>query len=461
MRDLTKGNETKLIVRFALPMLAGNVFQNLYNIVDSVIVGNYLGKEALAAVGASFPVIFTLIALVIGVGSGASIVISQFFGAKKTDEVRRTIDTIFIFFIGAAIILAALGIVFSESIFRLLQLPEEILPLAQTYLHIYLIGLFAFFGFNGIASILRGLGDSKTPLYFMIIATLANIVLDLLFVIVFKWGVGGVAMATVISQAGAFITAIFYLNRTHTLVKITLTHLQFDKSIFKSCVRIGLPTGFQQSFVAVGAMAIMGIVNGFGTNAVAAYTVALRIDSLAKMPAMNFASALSSFVGQNLGANEEQRARNGFRSTMVISVIYSIIISLLIIFLGEFLMRMFTDDPAVIHIGENYLVIVSSFYLAFAAMFSVIGMLRGAGDTLIPMYITVVTLWVIRLPLSWFLSRGPLGVTGIWWAIPIAWVVGAIGSYIYYLSGRWRGKTVFQHKDFSVNQPVPKPAAKQ
>lgn len=442
MKDLTAGKESSLILKFALPMVAGNLFQNLYNIIDSIIVGQYLGKEALAAVGASFPIIFSLIALVIGVGSGASIVISQYFGAKKNAEVIRTIDTIFIFFLGASIVVAIVGILLARPIFTLLQLPEEIMPQATTYLNIYLSGMFAFFGFNGISSILRGLGDSKTPLYFMIGSTLMNIILDLLFVLVFNWGIAGVAIATIIAHGGAFISAVLYLNRTHPLIHFTLFKTQFDKQIFRDCLRIGLPTGFQQSFVSIGMMAIMGLVNGFGTNAVAAYTAAMRIDSLAKMPSMNFASALSSFAGQNLGAGKEKRARRGYTSTLIISSTYSLLLTVLIYFFGEPMMQLFTNDPAVIAIGNDYLVTVSSFYLAFSVMFTIIGMLRGAGDTLIPMYITVITLWVIRIPLSWYLSKSDIGVNGIWWAIPISWVIGAIASAIYYKTNRWRGKLV-------------------
>jgi putative MATE family efflux protein len=446
MKDLTIGKESSLILKFALPMVAGNVFQNLYSIVDSIVVGKFLGKEALAAVGASFPIIFALISLVIGVGSGATIVISQYFGAKKRDEVTRTIDTIFIFLMVASIIITIVGISFSEPIFRLLRLPEEVMPQAVQYLNIYLAGIFAFFGFNGISSILRGLGDSKTPLYFMIFSTIANVILDLLFVIVFKWGIAGVAYATIIAHGSAFVISIFWLNKHHSLVHLSIKNARFDKIIFKECLRIGLPTGFQQSFVAMGMMALMGIVNGFGTNAVAAYSAALRIDAFAKMPSMNFASALSSFVGQNLGAGKEKRARRGFAATMFMSALYSAVITILILFFGESMMTLFTYDADVIRIGKDYLIIVSSFYLAFSAMFTVIGMLRGAGDTLIPMFITLITLWVIRIPLSIFLSESSMGVKGIWWAIPISWIFGAIASYIYYRTGNWKGKSVISNQ---------------
>ena len=236
MKDLTVGKEGPIILKFALPMLLGNVFQQLYNIVDSVVVGNYLGKEALSAVGASFPLIFVMLSLVIGFGMGTSIIVAQYFGAKKMDHVKKAVDTMFIVMFFSSIVLTIVGIAASEWIFRLIKLPESILSYAVTYFNITMIGNIATFGYNGVTAILRGLGDSKTPLYFIIISTIVNIVLDLLFVIVFKWGIAGVAWATIISQTGAFITAIIYLNRTHKIIKFTLFKWEFDKSIFTKTI---------------------------------------------------------------------------------------------------------------------------------------------------------------------------------------------------------------------------------
>ena len=443
MKDFTVGKEAKLILQFSVPLVLGNIFQNLYNVVDSIIVGRFLGKEALGAVGASFPIIFALISMVIGVGSGASTVVSQYFGAKKIDEVKRTIDTLFIFFLGSSILITILGIAFSEHIFILLGLPDDILPQAVSYLRIYLLGMFFFFGFAGISSILRGLGDAKTPLYFMIIATVNNILFDLLFVVVFKWGVEGAAFATILAEGGAFISAAIYLNKKHPIIKLSFRKYIFDRDIFRSCIRIGLPTGFQQSFIAFGMMAIMSIVNGFGTSAVAAYSAAMRIDSFVKMPAITFSSALSTFVGQNLGAFQEQRAKTGLRATLLFSTIYCIFVSLLIILFGQNIMSLFTQDPEVIKIGQDYLVIVSSFYLFFSIMFSFTGFLRGAGATLVPMITTFTALYLIRIPAATFLSE-IIGVNGIWWAEPMGTFVGMMILLIYYRSGKWKGKVVIQ-----------------
>lgn len=245
MKDLTQGNEGRLILRFALPMLLGNVFHQLYNIIDSIIVGNYIGKEALAAVGASFPVIFVFFSLVLGITSGSTVVVSQYFGAGENDKVKRTIDTLFIFLFFASIAVSILGIVFSREIFHLLRLPEEVIPMAEQYLTIFFGGVVAFFGFMGISASLRGLGDSLTPLYFLIISTLFNIGFDLLFVIVFNWGITGVAVASIVAQGGAFISAVIYLNKTHQIIRLSLFKLKFDRSLFRKSLRIGLPTGIQ------------------------------------------------------------------------------------------------------------------------------------------------------------------------------------------------------------------------
>jgi len=292
MRDLTVGKESKVIFKFAIPMLLGNVFQQMYNIVDSIIVGNFLGKEALGAVGASFPIIFVLLSLVIGIATGSTIIISQYFGAKKMDKVKQTIDTMYVILLFASVIVAVIGVTFSEAVFRLIKLPEDIMPQAVTYFTIYAAGAITLFGFNGTSAILRGLGDSKTPLYFLIFSTILNICLDLLFVLVFKWGIAGVAYATVISQGSAFVAAIIYLNKTHKVINISFRKFDFNWPIFHKSIKIGLPSGLQQMFVALGMMALFRIVNDFGTSVVAAYSVAVKLNSFATMPAMNFSNGM-------------------------------------------------------------------------------------------------------------------------------------------------------------------------
>ena len=444
MQDLTVGKVPKVILTFAIPLLLGNVFQQLYNVVDSIIVGNYLGKEALGAVGASFPIIFTLISLVIGIAMGTTIIISQYFGAKDMNNVRKAIDTMFFVLGIASVIVTAVGLYFSEDIFRLIKLPEEIIPQAKLYFNIYIGGAILMFGFNGTNAILRGLGDSKTPLVLMVISSVTNVILDYLFVVVFKWGIEGVAIATLISQGGAFISGMIYLNKYHSFININFLKLDFDKFIFKKSLFIGLPTGLQQMFVAMGMLALFRIVNDFGTDVIAAYSVAGRIDSFAILPAMNFAAALSTFVGQNLGANKIERVKKGMISTLVMSSVVSIVISLIAVFFGENLMGWFTNDPKVIAFGYDYLVIVSSFYIVFSSMFVVNAVFRGAGATIVPMFITLFALWLVRIPISLFLSK-QMGEIGIWWGVPIAWGFGVICSSIYYFMGKWKDKVIVKH----------------
>ena len=444
MKDLTKGKEGRLILLFALPMLLGNVFQQLYNVTDSIIVGNYLGKEALSAVGASFPVFFALISLIIGLASGSAIVISQFFGAKKYKKVQLAVDTMVIVLFLAAIIIGFLGIFFVDEIFTLIKLPPQILPKAKTYLIITLAGLIFDFGYNGTAAILRSIGDSKTPVYFLVISTITNIVLDILFIVVFGFGIEGVAFATVISKAGAFITAVFYVNKTNKVLKIRIFNVKFDKEIFKKSIKIGLPSGFQQFSVAIGMTVVFSIVNKFGATVIAAYSVAGRLDFFAMMPSMNFAIALTSFVGQNIGAGKIDRVKKGMRFTMMLSASVAALISLIIYLLPKQLMGIFTPDPDVVAEGVKYLLIVSPGYIIFSVMLSLSGVFRGAGDTLIPMFMTIFTLWVIRVPLAFYWSD-IYGQTGIWWAIPTAWSSGMVISIAYYLTGKWKTKSVVKH----------------
>jgi len=442
--DLTTGKEGKQILYFALPMLLGNVFQQLYNVVDSIVVGKVLGEEALAAVGANFPFIFALISFVVGMAIGATVMIAQYFGAKQMDNVKRTIDTLYIFMFFASILLTIVGILSSQFIFELIDLPSEVMPLAIEYFNIYALGFVFFFGFQGTSAILRGLGDSKTPVYFLVISTIVNIVLDLLFVIVFDWGISGVAAATVIAQGGAFFTIVWYINKYHSFLDFSPLRMKFDSGIFKKSLRIGLPSGFQQTFVAIGFLTLYKIVNIFGVPTIAAYSIAMRIDSFAIMPAMNFSAAISTFVGQNIGANKFERIGKGLKATLVMINIISLTVTIFSLIFAGSLMSLFTNSPEVIEIGKQYIYIVTPFYIVFSTMFILNGVLRGAGDTFVPMIITIIALWAIRLPVSWWLS-GEIGSNGIWWGIPIAWIFGVTISYFYYLSGIWKKRAVVKH----------------
>jgi putative MATE family efflux protein len=446
MQDLTTGKEGKLIFQFAAPMLLGNIFQQLFSVVDSIVVGNFIGKEALAAVGASFPVIFMMVSMIIGVVMGTTVVISQYFGAKDLDRVKRAIDTMYIYSTVAGVIATVAGLLLAGPLLRLLGTPEDIMPQALQYLRIYFSGIIIFFGYNGTSAVLRGLGDSKTPLYFLIIATVANIILVLLFVAVFKWGIAGAAYATLLANAIAFGLAIYWLNKTHKLIRIAIRGLHFDREIFRQSIRIGLPTGVQQTLVAIGGMALLSIVNTFGTNVLAGYSVASRLDALATIPAMSFSQALSTFVGQNIGAGKLERIRSGLISTVKMAGSVTIATTIFIVICGHILMSLFTKDIEVIRLGDQYLTIVSSFYVLFTLMFIYNGIMRGAGDTFIPMFFSLISLWLIRIPLAWFLSRR-LGAEGIWWAIPVGWLIGLTLSFTYYKTGRWKRKSVVKYDE--------------
>lgn len=448
MRDLSYGHEGKLIFKFAVPMLLGNIFQQLYNVVDSIVVGKFVGKIALAAVGTSSPVIFLLVSFIIGITMGFTIVVSQYFGAKDMDNVKKAINTLYIFLFFTSLFVTVVGMFLVDFIFRLIDLSPLIMPQAKTFMYIFLSGLVFLFGYNGTSAILRGLGDSKTPLYFLIGSVILNIILDLIFVPVFHWDVAGVAVATVISQAAAFIVQIIYLNKYHKVVKFSFRDLKFDNSIFIKSMKIGLPTGFQQTFVAAGMIALYGVVNQFGVDANAAYSVGGRIDSFAALPAMSLALALSTFVGQNLGANKPERVKAGFLATIYISGAITLAISILILVFNRFLMMMFTNDPVVVELGRSYLLVIGCSYILFSTMFVINGVLRGAGDTLIPMFITLFSLWVIRIPVAYFLGKNPtVGIHGVWWSIPIGWLSGLTINYFYYRSGRWKTMAVVKYDE--------------
>ena len=443
MKDFTTGPEGRLIWDFTVPMLIGNVFQQSYNVIDSIIVGRAIGKSALAAVGASFPILFLMTALIIGVTMGFSIVISQYFGAKDMARVRRAIDTSYIFLFFASLAATVLGLAASGPILRFLLTPAEIMPQAVIFLRIMFAGILFLFGYNSISAVLRGLGDSKTPLYFLVISTLLNVALVMLFVLVFKWGIAGSAWATVLAQSASFLMGVVYLNRTHPVLTFRLRGLEFDREIFRKSLAIGLPTGVQQVLVAVGMMALSRIVNGFGTDAVAAFTAAGRIDTFAVMPAMNLSAAISSFVGQNIGAGKLDRVKHGLRAALLISGAISLATTLAIVIFKWHLIAMFNSDPAVVAIGTRYLLIVGGFYIVFSSMFVLTGVLRGAGDALIPMFVTILALWGIRIPVSAWLA-GKLGTDGIWWGIPIAWTAGLLLLAAYYRTGRWKRKAAVQ-----------------
>lgn len=454
MKDLTQGGETKAIITFAIPMLIGNIFQQFYNMVDSIVVGNFVGTTALAAVGVSFPIIFLMISLVMGLTMGTMVIVAQFYGARNYEKVRATIDTGYITLFWAGLVMTVIGIVCTPIILTLLKVPVDVFPEASAYLRIIFAGLLATFGYNAISAILRGLGDSKTPLFILIAASLLNVVLDLVFVVVFHWGVSGAAWATIISQAASFIGGLIYLDTRNKLVSLNIKKLVFDGAIFKKSLKIGLPSGIQQMMVSVGMMALSRIVNGFGTSTIAAFAAASRLDTFASMPAMNLSQALSTFTAQNMGAGKTERVKRGHLSALIVGSAISIVAGAAMLIFGSGLMSLFSADAGVISIGARYLAIVGATYVLFSTMFINNGVMRGAGDAFIPMINTLLGLWVVRIPCA-LLFTGVLGMgsDGIWWSIPAGWLMGATFSTLYYLGGRWKRKAVISTPAAAMMDP--------
>ena len=402
--DLTEGKVWKVIVRFAVPLLVGNLLQQFYNITDSIIVGQFLGKEALAAVSASFFIYYFIISLVIGVGSGTTVVISQLFGAKQYQKVQLAFSSFFIFMLVGGIILSIAGIIFAEPVFRLTNTPEEVIPQAVAYFRIYIGGTFLFVTFNSIISILRGVGESVRPMLFILITTVLNIAFDLLFILVFKWGIEGAARATVVSQGIGMCIALAYVNNTHPLLSIKKQDMLFDWKLFKESLKIGLPTSVQQCAIALGLIALLGIVNSFGTNTLTAYGAAGKIDTIITQAVLTLSGALAAFCGQNIGAGRLDRVKKGVQFTMYTNIALGLLTFAAVYLFGNEMMRIFTKDIDVVAIGKEYLLIIGGFFIVHGALNVYNGALRGAGDTLFPMITSLVCLWLIRIPLAYYLS---------------------------------------------------------
>lgn len=435
--DLTEGKVWKVIVRFALPLLVGNLLQQFYNITDSIIVGQFLGKEALAAVSASFFIYYFIISLVIGVGSGTTVVISQLFGAKQYQKVQLAFSSFFIFMLVGGIILSIAGIIFAEPVFRLTNTPEEVIPQAVAYFRIYIGGTFLFVTFNSIISILRGVGESVRPMLFILITTVLNIAFDLLFILVFKWGIEGAARATVVSQGIGMCIALAYVNNTHPLLSIKKQDMLFDWKLFKESLKIGLPTSVQQCAIALGLIALLGIVNSFGTNTLTAYGAAGKIDTIITQAILTLSGALAAFCGQNIGAGRLDRVKKGVQFTMYTNIALGLLTFAAVYLFGNEMMRIFTKDIDVVAIGKEYLLIIGGFFIVHGALNVYNGALRGVGDTLFPMITSLVCLWLIRIPLAYYLSSW-LGRNGIWWAIGISITIGLIVTFVYYKIGFWK-----------------------
>ncbi|MDD2437312.1 MAG: MATE family efflux transporter [Massilibacteroides sp.] len=442
--DLTQGKEWKVILQFAIPLLIGNLLQQTYTITDSIIVGQFLGKEALAAISASFFIYYFIISLVIGIGSGTSVVVSQYFGAHEYDKVQGAFSSFFLFMLVTGIILSIGGIIFAESVFRLTNTPEEVIPQAVSYFKIYIGGTFLFVTFNSIISILRGIGESLKPMMFIFITTVINILLDLVFILGLKWGIEGAARATVIAQGIGMCIALIYVNNTHPLLSIKKKDLLFNKKLFVEGLKIGLPTSVQQCAIALGLIALLSIVNSFGTDTLTAYGAGGKIDTIITQAILTLSGALAAFAGQNIGAGKFDRVRRGLRFSLYVNAMFSILMFVVIWLWGDQIMMAFTNDTQVIAIGHEFLLISAGFLIFHGALNIFNGALRGAGDTMFTMVTSLVSLWLIRIPLASFLGN-KLGREGIWWAIGLSIVIAFVITYIYYKTGHWKKRSVVKH----------------
>ena len=383
--DMTSGSPYRLIISFTLPMLLGNIFQQLYNMVDSIVVGNVIGDQALAAVGTGFPIIYMLSSLFMGIGTGATVMISQYYGARDLEKVDHTINTIYMALLVGVVPLTLIGVFLSEPLLRLMQVPDDgTLEMAKTYMIIIFIGVIGNLGFNINAGILQGFGDSRTSLLFLMIATVMNIVLDLAFTIPIPMGVAGVALATIIAQISSWLFGVFYINRRYDFIRIRPRRSNFRKTLFVQAMRLGIPSGIQQALFSIGIMFMQSLVNSYGSTFMAGFNGANKIDTFAFLPVQSLSNALTTYTGQNIGAGNQHRVKEGLKASVIMSVVCCLVVGVLLYPTSAFMMRMFSQNPEVIDAGVAYLHGVLPFYFLLALSFMFNSVLRGAGDMLVP-----------------------------------------------------------------------------
>ncbi len=441
-RDMTEGSPTKLLLKFAWPMLIGNLFQQLYNWVDSIVVGKFDGKDALAAVGATGSLMFLIFGLTFGLSAGVSIVVSQYYGAKDYDNVKKSFATASYLLIAMSIIMGIIGVLASQWLLELLDTPVEIIDQSRIYMQISFAGILGMVSYNGMSSILRALGDSTSPLIFLVMSSIINVVLDIWFVAGLGWGVPGVAIATVIAQAVSGIACIIYGLKKIDVLRMPISDFKPDRVILGKCIRIGFPVALQNSFISISMMAMQKVINIFPTDVIAATNVNNRIEQLVTQPAMTLGTAISSFTAQNIGANKIDRVKQGMASATKIIIGFSLIMLPIMYFGGESLMKIFVkkEDFSVVMVGVEGIRITSFFYIFIGLIFITRQFLSGAGDIYIPM-IMGFTEVLTRVIFSNVLSK-QLGYKGIFLATGLTWLVAGTIGIVRVLSGKWKGKSI-------------------
>ncbi|MCI9402121.1 MAG: MATE family efflux transporter [Oscillospiraceae bacterium] len=446
-QDMTVGTPWKKIVSFAIPLLIGNIAQQLYNTADSVIVGKYVGDSALAAVGGCGPTLNLLIVLFVGIATGAGIMVSQYFGAKQKEDLSHSVGTCLTLTLIASLIMMVVGTVVAAPMLRLLQTPPEAYDMCVDYMRIYFLGI-AGMGFYNIASgILRGLGDSLSALKYLIIATVLNVGLDIFFVAKLNMAVAGVAIATVIAQ---FISAVLCLRKLLSMrdvMHLRREHFGLNKRYAIQLIKLGLPSGLSQAVMSCSALVVQSLTNSFGVVFMACNTTVMRIDGFVMMPNFSFGNAMTTYTGQNVGAGDIDRVRQGAKVGTSLAVGTAAVLVALILVFCPTLMGFFTDTPQLIEMSTKMMRIVAPGYIAFAITQCMGGVMRGAGDTATPMWLSFFTTIVIRVPLAYllaYLTRSEANPKGdpasIFISLLISWLVGALIHAIAYKKGKWRNK---------------------
>ncbi|NME83991.1 MATE family efflux transporter [Clostridium sp. SM-530-WT-3G] len=443
IKDMTVGNPSKILLFFSLPMIAGNILQQLYSIIDSMIVGNFVGADALAAVGASYPITFVLITIANGCGIGCGVIISQYFGGKFIDKVKTSIFTSIIFITLFSLLIMVLGVIFYSNILSLINTPKDIFEQSCIYMKIYFWGVVFLFVYNIINSSFNALGNSKTPLLFLILSSFLNIILDLLFVIKFQMGVAGAAYATFMCQIISAVLSLLFLLKSIKNMHYKEKIIFFDLSILKNMFKIVIPSILQQSIVSIGNLFVQALVNSYGIIVIAGYAAAIKIDSITILPMVNMSNAVSTFTGQNIGANKPERIKNGYKGALIIIGGFCAFTAITLFLFGHKLIGLFVNsssNSSVIDIGVQYMKIVSLFYFFMGLMVITNGILRGSGDMKIFLLSTLTNLST-RIIFAYTLAF-LIGQSAIWWAIPCGWILASTISVIRYKSGKWKSKSV-------------------
>ena len=434
---LTEGSIWKKIILFAIPVFWGNVFQQLYTIVDSLIVGNFIGNDALAAVSSSGNLIFLMVGFFNGIAMGAGVVISKYFGAKDYKKLQLAIHTDIAFGLIASVILTILGIIFTPQILKWMGTPESVLPNSILFFRIYFVGVTAVVMYNIAVGILQAIGDSRHPLYYLIVASIVNVALDLFFVGVLKLGVGSAALATVISQTISAILCFYRLMHYDTVYRVSLRKIRFNGPMFKQIIQLGLPSGVQNSIIGFANVIVQSNINAFGVNAMAGCGAYSKIEGFAFLPITCFSMALTTFVGQNLGAGKFDRVKKGAKFGIACSVTMAEIVGIIIWIGAPIFIRLFNDDPTVIAFGTKQSRTEALFYCLLAFSHCIAGIMRGAGKAIVPMITMLITWCLIRITYITVAVHLVPKIGVIFWAYPLTWALSSIIFLIYYKKVDW------------------------